>query len=258
MPFIESSAGRIHYELEGVPDAAVLVLSNSLGTTLEMWEPQVWPLARKLRVLRYDTRGHGTSAAPPGPYTLDGLGNDVLELLDAVKIPRAHFCGLSMGGLIGLWLGVHAPERIERLTICDSAARVGTVDAWNSRIAAIRKGGMEAIVPALLERWLTASFRATQPAAADRIRQMVLRANVPGYIACCEALRDADLRERVGKIRSPTLVITGASDPVTPPSDGQFLAEKIPGARYVELPAAHISNIEAAPAFTDALLQFLC
>jgi len=257
MPFVDLSAGRVHYRLDGSAGAPVIVLSNSLGATLSMWDPQGVALSRRFRVLRYDTRGHGLSAAPAGPYTLDALGRDVIELLDALQIDRAHFCGLSMGGLIGLWLGIHAAGRLGRLVVCNTAARVGTADAWNSRMAAVRSSGMKAVVPALLERWFTAAFRASAPAVIESTRKMLLQAPVEGYLACCEAIRDADLREQVAEVKARTLVISGASDPVAPPADGRFLAEKIPEARYVELEAAHLSNIEAAAQFTDALLQFL-
>jgi len=257
MSFVDLQAGRVHYRLDGSAAAPVIVLSNSLGATLSMWDPQVAPLSRRFRVLRYDTRGHGLSSVPAGPYTIDGLGGDVLELLDTLRIDRPHFCGLSMGGLIGLWLGIHAAGRLDRLVVCNTAARVGTADAWNSRMATVRSGGMKAVAPGLMERWFTAAFRASAPAVVESTQKMVLQAPVEGYLACCEAIRDADLRERVAEVRARTLVISGASDPVTPPADGRFLAEKIPGARYVELEAAHLSNIEAAKQFSDALLQFL-
>ena len=257
MSFVDLQAGRVHYRWDGSAGAPVLVLSNSLGATLSMWDPQVAALSRRFRVLRYDTRGHGLSAAPEGPYTIDALGGDVLELLDALRIDRPNFCGLSMGGLIGLWLGIHAAGRLDRLVVCNTAARVGTADAWNSRMATIRSGGMKAVAPALLERWFTAAFRTSTPAVVESTQKMVLQAPVDGYVACCEAIRDADLRERVAEVKARTLVISGASDPVTPPADGQFLAAQIPGARYVELEAGHLSNIEAATHFTDALLQFL-
>ena len=257
MSFVDLQAGRVHYRLDGSAAAPVIVLSNSLGATLSMWDPQVAPLSRRFRVLRYDTRGHGLSSVPAGPYTIDGLGGDVLELLDTLRIDRPHFCGLSMGGLIGLWLGIHAAGRLDRLVVCNTAARVGTADAWNSRMATVRSGGMKAVAPGLMERWFTAAFRASAPAVVESTQKMVLQAPVEGYLACCEAIRDADLRERVAEVRARTLVISGASDPVTPPADGRFLAEKIPGARYVELDAAHLSNIQAATQFSDAVLQFL-
>lgn len=257
MAFLEIPAGRVHYELQGPSNAPVLALANSLGATLAMWEPQIAPLSRHLRLLRYDTRGHGLSSAPPGPCTLDDLGKDVLAMLDALQIERANFCGLSMGGLIALWLGIHAPERLQKLVVCNTAARVGTVDAWNSRIAAIRNDGMKAVAGGLMERWFTAGFRAKHPAIVESIRQMVLQAPVEGYVACCAAVRDADLRERVAEIKVPTLVIAGASDPVAPLADAQFLAANISGAKLVPLPAAHLSNVEAAGPFNAAVLKFL-
>jgi 3-oxoadipate enol-lactonase len=257
MPFVEIPAGRVHYEIDGPAGAPVLVLSSSLGATLAMWEPQVAPLSRRFRLLRYDTRGHGRSSAPPGPYTLDDLGGDAIAMLDALKIERANFCGLSLGGLIALWLGIHAPERIERLVACNTAARVGTVEVWNSRMAAVRREGMTAVAAGLMERWFTADFRASAPAVVESIRQMVLGAPVEGYLSCCAAVRDADLRERVADVKTPVLLIAGTSDAVTPPSEAEFLAGKISAARLRELPAAHLSNVEAAAAFTEAVLQFL-
>jgi 3-oxoadipate enol-lactonase len=257
MPFLDLPSGRVHYRFDGPPDEPTVVFSNSLGATLSMWDPQAEALARRFRVLRYDTRGHGLSAAPAGPYTIEELGRDVLGMLDALKIHGAHFCGLSMGGLIGLWLGVHAADRLERLVVCNTAARVGTPDAWNTRMAAVRAGGMEAVTPTLLERWFTAAFRARAPQTIESTRQMLLQAPVEGYLACCAAVRDADFREQLVHIGPRTLVISGASDPVTPPADGRFLAEGIPWARYVELQAAHLSNLEAPAQFTEALLQFL-
>jgi 3-oxoadipate enol-lactonase len=257
MPFVDVPAGRLHYRFDGPADAPVIVLSNSLGANLSMWDPQVPALASKFRVLRYDSRGHGLSAAPPGPYTIEGLGRDVIGLLDELGIRRVQFCGLSMGGIVGLWLGLHAAERLDGLVACNTAARVGTVEAWNGRIATVRKGGIEAVVPALLERWFTPGFRASAPWVVESTRRMLLESTAEGYVACCEAIRDADLRDQVVGIKVRTLVISGASDPVTPPADGRFLEEKISGARYVELAAAHLSNVEAVTQFTDALLQFL-
>lgn len=257
MSFVDLQAGRVHYRFDGPIAAPVLALSNSLGATLSMWDPQVAAFSRRFRLLRYDTRGHGLSSAPAGPYTIEDLGGDVIELLDALKIDRVHFCGISMGGLIGLWLGIHAAVRLDRLVVCNTAARVGTVDAWNSRMAAVRSGGMKAVAPALMERWFTTAFRASAPAIVESIQKMVLQAPVDGYLACCAAVRDADLRDRIAEIKARTLIISGSGDAVTPPADGRFLAENIPGARFVELEVAHLSNIEAATQFTDAVLQFL-
>jgi 3-oxoadipate enol-lactonase len=257
MPFVEIPAGRVHYELDGPAGAPVLALSSSLGATLDMWEPQAVPLSGRFRLLRYDTRGHGLSSAPPGPYTIDDLGGDVIAMLDALQVRRAHFCGLSMGGLIALWLGIHAPERIERLVACNTAARVGVVDAWNSRIATVRRDGMKAVAAGLMERWFTADFRARHPEQVESIRQMVLRAPLEGYLSCCAAVRDADLRDDLAAVKASTLIIVGTSDAVTPPAEGNFLAGKITGAQLLELPAAHLSNVEADAQFNGGVLRFL-
>ena len=257
MPFADVAGARLHYRFDGAADAPVVMLSNSLGTDLSMWDPQMSALNARYRVLRYDTRGHGQSAVTQGPYTIESLAEDVLGLLDALAIGRVHFCGLSMGGMVGQWLGAHAPQRVDKLILCNTAARIGPPDVWNTRIDNVQKGGMAAIVDAVLARWYTPDFAATDPGAIERTRQMLLRAPPAGYVACCAAIRDMDQRESVSRITVPTLVIAGAHDVATPPADGRFLAERIQGARYVELPAAHLSNIEAAPAFTAALTEFL-
>jgi 3-oxoadipate enol-lactonase len=243
--------------VDGAPDAPVLVLSNSLGTDLSMWEPQMPALAARFRVLRYDTRGHGASTVTPGPYTIGQLGRDVLMLLDALKIRRAHFCGLSMGGMIGMWLGTQAPDRVARLVLANTAPKIGTPEMWNQRIDNVRKGGMETIVETLLERWFTAGFRGRAPEQVSRLRAMLLATPAEGYSACCAAVRDIDQREAIAEIRHPTLVIAGAHDPVIPIAESRSAAERIRGARYIELDAAHLSNIEAAERFTSEVLGFL-
>jgi 3-oxoadipate enol-lactonase len=257
MAFIEVKGGRLHYQVDGPDGAPVIVLSNSLGTTMGMWEPQIAALTRQFRVVRYDTRGHGLSTVTPGPYSIAGLGRDVTALFDSLVIERAHFCGLSMGGMIGQWLGIHASHRMNRLVLCNTAARISTAEAWNTRISMVRQGGMEAVTSAILQRWFTADFIERAPAAIESMRQMLRGTSAQGYLACCEALRDADLIADVARIKARTLVITGAHDPAAPPEQGRFLAARIAGARYLELPASHVSNIEAAEAFTAALVDFL-
>ncbi len=255
--FVDVDGGRLRYRLDGAANAPVLVLSNSLGTNLSMWEPQMGELTRAFRVLRYDTRGHGESSVTPGPYSIERLGRDVVALLDRLAIDRAHFCGLSLGGMTGMWLAIHAPTRVTRLALCNTAARMPPADLWNTRIEQVRAGGMEAIVEATLARWFTPAFFAQSPVIAASIRAMLLACPANGYSACCAAIRDMDQREAITGISALTLVIAGSHDPSTPPADGRFIAERIAGARYVELPAAHLSNIEAAPEFTAALLNFL-
>jgi len=255
--FANVDRGRLRYRLDGPASAAVLVMSNSLGTNLSMWEPQMADLTQAFRVLRYDTRGHGESTVTPGPYSIELLGRDVVALLDQLAIERAHFCGLSLGGMTGMWLAVNAPARVARLALCNTAAHMAPADLWNSRIEQVRAGGMEALVEAVLTRWFTPSFLAQSPIIAESIRPMLLACPAEGYAACCAAIRDMDQRETIRGIGAPTLVIAGMRDPATPPADGHLIANRIEGARYVELPAAHLSNVEAAREFTATLTNFL-
>jgi len=255
--FVAVAGARFRCRVDGAADAPVVVLSNSLGTDLSMWDAQVPALTAHFRVLRYDTRGHGASAVTPGPYSIEQLGRDVVGLLDGLDIERAHFCGLSMGGMTGMWLGVNAPERLRRLVLANTAAQVGPPDNWNARIAKVRAGGMTAISSAVLERWFTPPFHVQHPEQIAATRQMLESMPADGYVAACAAVRDMDQRVAIRGIPVPTLVIAGTGDLATPPADGRFLADAIVGARYVELPAAHISNIEAAAAFTSQLVEFL-
>lgn len=254
---IDVSRERFNVRVDGPAGAPALVFSNSLGTSLEMWQPQMAALGERFRVVRYDTRGHGGSFVSEGDYGVDTLGRDVLRILDALAIRRAHFCGLSMGGATGMWLALHAPERIERLVLANTATKFGTEERWNARIEAIRKGGMDAVADGVIETWFTADFRARSPAAVAPLRAMLRGAPVDGYLAACRAVRSVDLSEAIGGITQPTLVIVGAQDIATTPAQGRAIAQAIPGARLLELPAAHISNVEAAGAFNAALIDFL-
>jgi 3-oxoadipate enol-lactonase len=257
MTSIATARAAIHCRWDGPADGPVLVLAHSLGANLEMWSPQVAPFSDRWRVLRYDCRGHGCSAVPPGPYSIAQLGDDVLGLLDAHGIERASFCGLSMGGTVGMWLGAHAAGRIDRLVLCNTAPYFGPPELMNTRIDAVRQQGMAAIVDGVIERWFTPAFRTTDPASVEKVRMTLLTSPVAGYIACCAALRDVDLRPSLAAIRSPTLVIAGSDDPSSPPATALAIAAAIPGARCIELPAAHLSNFGAAAAFNASVLGFL-
>jgi 3-oxoadipate enol-lactonase len=248
--------GPIHYRLDG-DGAEVLVLSNSLGTDLGLWDAQAPAFAERFRVLRYDGRGHGGSEVTPGAYTIELLARDLLALLDGLSLTRVHLCGLSLGGQVGLWLALHAPERLGRLVLCNTGPRIGTVDIWNARMEAVRRGGVEAVARGAIERWFTPAFRERDPVEVERLRRMLLATPAEGYIGACAAVRDLDVRDAVSRVGVPTLVVTGSADAATPPEDARRLAEAIPGARYVELPAAHLSNIEAAGDFTAAVTTFL-
>jgi 3-oxoadipate enol-lactonase len=257
MPFLDLAGARFYYRIEGPTAAPVIMFSNSLGTNLAMWESQLPSLTTRYRVLRYDTRGHGESAVTSGPYTIEQLARDALALLDALGLERANFCGLSLGGMVGQWLGAHAAHRLGKLVLANTTAKIGSPETYNARIDAVRNGGMVAVTDAVLARWFTPAFLTASPTAVARVRAMLDGTSPDGYIACCEAIRDMDQRETIGTIGVPTLVIAGTHDIPTPPTDGRFIADRINGALYVELAAAHLSNIEAAPAFTAALTDFL-
>jgi 3-oxoadipate enol-lactonase len=257
MPFAELNAARIHYDLAGPENAPVWVFSNSLGADLTMWDAQMPDVAKKFRVLRYDKRGHGQSSAPPGLYTIEQLGRDALSLFDFLHFDKVHFCGLSIGGQTGMWLGLNAADRLNKLILCNTAAKIGTPEMWNPRMEAVRKGGTKAVAPAVIERWFTAGFRAKEANEIARIQRVLESANNEGYVGCCAAVRDFDAREKLSAIRTPTLVIAGTHDPATTAADGRWLAQQIPGSRFVELNAAHLSNIEACDRFTAEITQFL-
>lgn len=260
MPLVQLAEATLNQVIEGPDEAPVLVLSNSLGTDLHMWDAQMPVLTEHFRVLRYDTRGHGQSSVPAGPYRIEQLAGDVLQLLDALDIQRVHFCGLSLGGLTGQWLAIHAPQRIDRLVLCNTATRIAGPDIWNPRIEAVLNGGasaMQALAVASAARWFTPSFRERQAAVVARICAMLEATSAEGYAACCAAVRDADFRGQLAGIEAPTLVVCGDADPVTQVRDGQQLQEAIADALLTILPAAHLSNVEAGPAFSARLLSFL-
>ncbi|WP_095108106.1 3-oxoadipate enol-lactonase [Pseudomonas sp. Irchel 3E20] len=260
MAFVQLAEGELHYQLDGPQGAPVLVLSNSLGTDLHMWDAQVPAFAEHFRVLRLDTRGHGRSLVTPGPYSIAQLGGDVLALLDALEIRQAHFCGLSMGGLIGQWLGINAGERLGKLVVCNTAAKIGEPSVWNPRIETVLRDGAAAMVAlrdASIARWFTADFAQAHPEQAGKITDMLAATSPQGYAANCAAVRDADLREQLGAIKVPTLVISGSEDAVTPPSGGHFIQARVAGAEYAEFYAAHLSNVQAGAAFSERVLQFL-
>lgn len=258
--FLELTTHRLHYRIDADTTNSSrpwLLFCNSLGTDLRMWDPQVVDLARHFRVLRYDRRGHGESTTPPSPYSLADLGNDVLALLDALNIQRTHFCGLSIGGLTGQWLAVHAGDRIDKAVFCATSAKIGTAEGWRARIAAVRANGLAALTAATAERWFTPAFTAGHPDVTTKILEAFVKVDPEGYVGCCTALAGADLRAVIASISSPVLAISGDDDSVCPPSDLQYIAETVPIGRHVSLPGRHIVNLESAPAFNAALLEFL-
>jgi 3-oxoadipate enol-lactonase len=249
---------KLHHRVSGRPDAPTIVLSGSLGSTTAMWEPQLRALAGRFRVVRYDHPGHGGSPLPDRPLSLEDLGRGVLDLLDTLGVERTAFCGLSLGGIVGMWLGSRASERLTRLALCCSRARFAPAAHWEERATIARRDGLEALADAALERWFTARFRETSPHVVEQYRRMLVSIPAEGYARCCEVLRDADVRAELGSISVPTLVLSGASDPAVTPEDIRELADGIPDAYTVELrDAAHLANVEQPEAFTDALLEHL-
>lgn len=256
MAHLDLPTHKLHYRIDGA-SGPWLTFCNSLGTDLHMWDPQVTYLSRHFRILRYDRRGHGRSTAPPPPYALSDLGGDVIALLDALKIERTHFCGLSIGGLTGQWLGIHAEGRLDRIAICATAARIGTAESWRARIDEVTANGLQGLVAATAERWFTNDFCALRPEIVKPILDSFAATSVDGYTGCCAALAEADLRGQLGRITRPLQAISGSNDPVCTPRDLGAIAEAVQDGRHLSLPGRHIVNVEAAPRFTTALKDFL-
>ena len=258
MPVIDADGCPLEVALEGPLEAPVLMLSNSLGTNLHMWDAQVAAFARHFRLLRYDRRGHGKSGVPKGPYTMERLGRDALAILDGLGLARVHWCGLSMGGAIGQWLGIHAPERFDRIVLSNTSSHYADKSLWNDRIAAIRAAGALApLADRVTALWFTKDFREREPDTVARLKAMLTATPVDGYVGCCEAIRDMDHRELLGRIGAPTLVIAGAQDQATPVAAAEFIRSRVPDASLAILDAAHISNVEQPAPFADTVLRFL-
>jgi 3-oxoadipate enol-lactonase len=248
----------LHHVVDGPAGAPALVLSGSLGTTLAMWEPQIRQLSERFRVVRFDRRGHGRSPVVAGATAIDDLGGDLLQLLDELGLERVSFCGLSLGGVEGIWLAVNAPERVELLALCCTAPAFAPRQGWIERAAVVRADGVEAIAKAVLSRWFRPSFHDTNPDVVTHFRAMLEATPRDGYAACCDALADVDLTPRLGEIVSPTLVVTGSDDPVVTPAEGDALAAAIPDAVHAVVEdAAHLASVEQPKAFTAAILRHL-
>jgi 3-oxoadipate enol-lactonase len=231
VPLIDVGDCELYVQVEGPERAPVLMLSNSLGTTFEMWDPQVAPFTKHYRLVRFDRRGHGRSGAPKGPYSMERLGRDVLAIMDAVEIRKANWCGLSMGGMEGMWLGANAGKRFDKIILANTSCHYPNKDFWNDRIRMIREsGGLAQLADRLTEAWFTRKFRARDPATAERLKNGLIATPVDGYIACGEAVRDMDHRKILAQITAPTLVIVGRHDPATTPEAGEFIRNGIPNA----------------------------
>jgi 3-oxoadipate enol-lactonase len=249
-------AKRLH-AAPGPPGNVPLVLSNSLGTDLRLWDAQVGAFEQHHSVWRYDTRGHGESDAPTGDYSVERLGKDLIAIMDATAHEQVDLCGISIGGLTALWVAIHAPDRVRRLVLANTAARIGDQDLWAERVRTARADGMRALADAAMPRWFTEGFRSRRPEVVERFRHTIERTSVDGYVGCCAALRDGNLRDLARRVACPTLIVTGTHDKATPPEGGTWLGAQIPGARVAELAAAHLSNVECADEFNSTVGGFL-
>jgi 3-oxoadipate enol-lactonase len=248
-------AVEVHHELSGAVHAPVVALSCSLGTDLSMWDPQVRRLSARMRVLRYDLRGHGRSPVPLGPYSIADLGRDLIALLDRLGISRASLCGVSIGGMTSMWVAANAPDRVERVVVCCSSAYIDPEGMYRDRARAVREHGIEPLADAAIGRWFTSKFARAHPEVVQRRRRNLLATPVEGYAACCEALADMDLRGSLSAVRAPTLVISGREDPATPPEHGRVIADGIPAARFQVIEdAAHLANLQQ-PDLVSGLIE---
>ncbi|WNV10905.1 3-oxoadipate enol-lactonase [Tardiphaga sp. 709] len=256
MPMIDADGCLLNVSVEGRDSGPTLMMSNSLGCTMAMWEPQMPALTKLFRVIRYDRRGHGKSGMN-GPTSMERYGKDVLAILDDLNIDKVHWCGLSMGGMIGQWLGANAPERFNKIILANTSCYYPDPTNWHNRIKAVREDGLAAVADAVIGGWLTTDFREREPETTAKMKAMLIASPVEGYLAACEALSTLDQRALLPKIKSPTLVIAGRQDNATPVAAGELIRSNIPGASMTLLDAAHISNVEQPYAFTDAVVGFL-
>lgn len=249
---------EIYYQFDGDEGAPVLLLSNSLGTRLEMWDDQIDALTPHFRVLRYDSRGHGRTSAPEGEYTMDQFGQDALALLDGLDIETVYYCGLSKGGMTGQWLGQHAPDRLHKMVLSNTSSFMGAPEPWNERIRLTLENGMAELVDPVTTRWFTPEFIDSAPERVKKVQEMLLSTPSQGYAGSCAAIRDLDQREGNRGITMPVLVIAGEKDPATPPEHGELIAHTIYGA-HLEIiqKAAHLSNIEQTNHYNNILVKFL-
>ncbi len=256
MLYLNRADARIAYQLDGDSSKPVLALAHSLGVNQSMWQPLLPLLLPHWQVLRFDLRGHGASSVTPAPLSVEVLSQDLLALADYLGVSEFSFCGVSLGGLIGQWLGIYAPSRIRQLFLANTAMKFGEAATWNARIELVSAEGLAPVVAGTLQRWFTPEFLASNPARIAPVRQMLESSDPQGYIAGCSAVRDADFRTTACRIAVSTLILAGSSDPVSTPADGRALAAQIPGAGYVELTAAHLACVELPDAFAAALGDF--
>ena len=247
----------LSYSIDGPADAPTILFINSIGTTRELWSRQVAALADRYRVIAFDARGHGRTTVPAGDYTIAQLGRDALAILDAEGAATAHVCGISLGGITAMWLGVNAPGRLRTLTLANTAARIASTKFWIDRIQFVREQGMAALADLTMPRWFSDGFRAREPKTVQQFHSMLSQCSPVGYVGCSAAMREEDLREAIATITCPVLAIAGRTDMATPPEGLQFIHDRIAGSKLVTLDAAHLSNVEKADEFSGALRDFV-
>ena len=259
MPLVDVSGTTLYYRFDGPEHGPVVMLSNSLASGLTMWDLQIGALVEAgYRVLRYDSRGHGMSAVPEGPYSIDLLVRDAVGLMDAFGLEKVHFCGLSMGGMVGQMLGVRHGDRLISLMLCDTSAHLAPREIWDERIELVRKNGMGAVADVTIDRWFTKAGQERLPAEIEKVRQMILNTPADGFCACCEAIRDMDQRESIRTISTRALVVVGENDPGTPVSASELIHDRIASSDLKVIPeAAHFVNVEQTSVFNDTILAFL-
>lgn len=256
MPIFENKDVTLDYATFGDSSKPALIFSNSLGTNYQMWQPQIEALQDDYFIVCYDTRGHGNSSAPKGPYSFDQLGQDVIDLLNHLTIDKAFFCGISMGGMTGQWLAIHHPDRFYHLMLCNTAAKIGTEAAWADRAQLVREQGLDTIAATASSRWFTAEFINNYPEIVTELSDALAAGSAEGYASCCEALSVADTREQLKDIRVPVTVLAGTEDPVTTVADGQYIVDHIPNATLATIEASHISNIEQPEVFNQLIRKY--
>ena len=257
MPTFISNDAAINYATFGDASKPAIIFSNSLGTNYQMWQPQINFFKKNYFIVCYDTRGHGASTAPQGPYSIEQLGTDVVNLLDHLNIQKTSFCGISMGGLTGQWLAIHHPERFNHVIVCNTAAKIGQEQAWNDRAQLVREQGLKPIAETAASRWFTEPFIRSNTAIVESLSNDLGAGSPEGYASCCEALAKADVREQLKNITVPTLVVAGQKDPVTTVADAQYIINNVRSSSLFEINASHISNIEQPKAFNQAVQSFL-
>lgn len=257
MPYCQTKDGQIFYQTFGNKSNPALIFSNSLGTDHTMWQPQIDALQDKFFIVAYDARGHGKSDVPKGSYTINDLGEDVIALLNELSIQKANFCGISMGGLTGLWLAIHHPGHFDKIIVSNTAAKIGQESAWQDRAKLVLEHGLEGVASSAPSRWFSESFVARNGGIVDRLTKNLSNQSAEGYSACCQALAIADVRDELKEIKLPILSIGGELDPVTTVSDAQYIVDNVSGAILATIQASHIANIERPSDFNKIIEGFV-